>query len=459
MANENIRRQPIFDPSDLPNAAAGMGVFPDMPAAAPVPIHQMGMAMQAQVWNEVLSMPECHRTLLTQTEVQGLWGTRDEALMTTPEGLSRMRVVSTGFTAYCDMDTDSSGSVATTAFQLAGPFVPDDRIASVEEAAAWIRKIGMALLTNAKTCCTSMFPGISSAWSTARAAGQENAQPGPLHGVAFNSDNDASEFPLSFTGGNQPTLAAAVRFIRFIADMIKHETSSTMSAMVGTVIAITKRGNITRPKLRKVLAELSKATAKELQCDIQDIRHIFEVLGSTINKENAKNYFDSVIAMCGMTRGMRLSLMAQQAALAGLTQISCIRNALYNYPNFPWARIFEMWPAQMAAVQNALTLIANNPYYGFDSDLGNVKATLYKDVFVLAKKLLIKLGGASTLANYEGGKTTCANADEVEAMIERYIAYQSTPPEGDYSPSTLQKTSNLLTSAANSNQLAMDLQN
>jgi len=458
MAEVNIRNNSIFAESGLPQASDGVGVYPAQPDIIPLTTPQMGMAMQAGVWDSALAMPDCHRTLITQTAVPGLWGAHDAALMSTPFGLALMRVTSNGFSAYCDVDMDSSGSMATMAFQLAGPFVPETRVASAELAATWIKRVGMALLANVKTCCTNMYPNISAVWAAARAAGQEGEQPGALGGIDFNSDNEAAVFPLSFTGGNQPTLAAAVAFIRFLADMTKDQTSSIMSVMVGTVIAITKRGNITRPKLRNVIAELSKATSKELLCDLQDIRHIFDVIGRTINKENARSYFDSVREMCGMDNGMRLSLMATQASLAGLTQIVVIRTALHNHPNFPWVRLQEMWPAQMTAVLTALTAISNNPFYGFDSDLGQVKATLYKDVFVVAKKLVIKLDGVSTLSNYAGGKSMCANSDEIEGMIERYIQYRSTPPQGAYPPDVLQKTANLLASAASSDRLAMDVQ-
>jgi len=458
MANNDLRTLPIYDVSGLPAAAAGMGVYPALPAVAPVPTHRMGMAMQTLVWTDALSMQDCHRIVLTQTAVAGLWGARDEALMATPIGLSLMRVVSNGFSAYGEVDMDSSGSMATMALQMAGAFVPEAQIASPELAAAWIQRIGMVLLANFKTCCTSMYPGISSAWATARAAGQEGVQPGILHGLEFNSDDDSAAFPLNFTSGNQPSLEAAVAFIHFVADMIKNESSASMSVLVGSVIALTKRGNITRPKLRSVTSELSKATSRELQFNLQDIKHIYEVVGRNITKENARDYFEAIQAMCGMENGMRLTLMAQQASLAGLTQITCIRTAITNHSNFPWVRLYEMWPSQMAAVQNALTAIRNNPFYGFDANLGQVKSTLYKDVFVVAKKLLIKIDGASTLSNYEGGKTTCANSEEVETMIERYVQHYGAPPQGEYSADIKQKTADLLASAAGSDQLAMDVQ-
>jgi len=458
MADDNLRIRPIYDVSNLPGAAAGMGVYPALPAVALVPTHRMGMAMQTPVWNDALALQDCHRIVLTQTAIEGLWGARDEALLSTPIGLSLMRVVSNGFSAYCEVEMDSSGSMATMSLQMTGPFVPEAQIASVESAATWTKRIGMVLLANFKTCCTSMYPGISSAWVTARAAGQEGGQPGALHGLEFNSDDDNSAFPLSFTSGNQPSLEASVAFIQFVADMIKNESSASMSVLVGSVIALTKRGCITRPKLRSVTSELSKATSRELQFNLQDIKHIYEVVGRNITKENARDYFEAIQAMCGMENGMRLSLMAQQASLAGLTPIVCIRTALTNHSNFPWVRLFEMWPAQMAAVQNALIAIGNNPFYGFDANLGQVKSTLYKDVFVVAKKLLIKIDGASTLSNYEGGKSTCANSEEVEAMIERYVLHHGAPPQGEYSTDVRQKTANLIASAAGSDRLAMDVQ-
>lgn len=456
MAEANIRNDAVFARADLPPAAEGIGAYPPPPEPAAVLTPQMGMCMQTPVWTRIMALPECHMTLLTRTAVEGLWGEADAEFLSSPLGLSAVKVVSNGFSAFCDIDTDTSGSMATMAFQMAGPHVPAAQVAAADIAATWIQRIAMVLLANDKTCCTSMFPRLADSWAEARAAGQEGAPAGALHGVNFNSDNDADQFPLSFTTGNLPPLAAAVRFILYVAEKTKEETSPILSALVGTVIAITKRGNITRSKLRNVLSELSKTTNKELTCDHQDIRHIYDVIGRTINRNNARNYFDAVRAMCGMNQGMRLSLMAQQASLAGLTQIVCIRMALHNHPTFPWVRLFEMWPSQMIAVQNALTAIGNNPFYGFDSDLGQVRSTLYKDVFVVAKKLLVRLDGCSTLSNYEGGKSMCANSEEIEAMIERYIRHQSAPPQGAYSEDVLQRTANLLTSADNSDRLTMD---
>ena len=87
----------------------------------------------------------------------------------------------------------------------------------------------------------------------------------------------------------------------------------------------------------------------------------------------------------------------QQAAGSGLTAIATIAKAIRRHPKFYWGRLALMFPEETQKVIGALRLIANNPYYGFNSDLGVVKSSGYPDWAWATKELLIKVDGDSSL--------------------------------------------------------------
>jgi hypothetical protein len=81
-----------------------------------------------------------------------------------------------------------------------------------------------------------------------------------------------------------------------------------------------------------------------------------------------------------LPEALRLQLTVQQATGAGLTVINITEQALQTYPNFLWSVLVRLFPNEMNSVQNALTAITGNLYYGFRKDLGPVRSTLYKNV-------------------------------------------------------------------------------
>lgn len=98
---------------------------------------------------------------------------------------------------------------------------------------------------------------------------------------------------------------------------------------------------------------------------------------------------------------MRLRLTIVQAAGSGLTCLILILKAMRIYANFPWWVVAALYGNEMANVETATTAVGDNPYYGFKKDLGAVKSRLYKNIAWVAKELLVRINGETTLNNYK----------------------------------------------------------
>lgn len=50
------------------------------------------------------------------------------------------------------------------------------------------------------------------------------------------------------------------------------------------------------------------------------------------------------------------------------------------YKDFNWTLVGKILHPELLHYKDAVEAIADNPYYGFKSDLGVVKSTLYKNI-------------------------------------------------------------------------------
>jgi hypothetical protein len=144
--------------------------------------------------------------------------------------------------------------------------------------------------------------------------------------------------------------------------------------------------------------------------------------------------------------------------LSWLTTIVIIKKALELHHDFPWARIAEMWPAQVNAATQAYTLIENQPFFGYSGDLGDVKSTNYKDLAYVRKELLTKMDGAGSLGGYGGWKSAPRNKTIIATMIADYISVKEDPPTGPMDAVPIGLAQGLISAAHSSNRITMQIE-
>ena len=317
-------------------------------------------------------------------------------------------------TSFADI-TDESAIMAAIMMHTMTPFVEDDHKMTPADGETVIRQAAAALLTNQNQCTTVVAPTIAQRWGEAIVAG------GAFHGFTIGG-NPVNALPMPAVRYADIATADAIRFIRWVEQNCK--PPSWKSDMIGLhaalMIAIPRRGTILPSKIKTVATEVRTSFGVELPTQIGLYRALYASCGRFITAENARDLFHTWnSAIPGSALRLRLTL--QQAAGSGLTAIATITKALRRHPKFYWGRLAHMFPEETQKVIAALRTIANNPYFGFNGDLGIVKSSGYPNWCWAAKELLIKVDGDSSLLSYAGWVSRPAFFPRLQEML---LAYQ-----------------------------------
>lgn len=105
-------------------------------------------------------------------------------------------------------------------------------------------------------------------------------------------------------------------------------------------------------------------------------------------------------ALPGPTIRSKVTLM--EAIDRGLTCHMTFVKALKKHPNFPWLKVRRMYPHHFDAATNEVSIVGNNRFYGFRSDLGDARSTLYKYVSYITKEFVVCTGDNLRLKGYRG---------------------------------------------------------
>lgn len=124
--------------------------------------------------------------------------------------------------------------------------------------------------------------------------------------------------------------------------------------------------------------------------DIDVIRNFFNYFGKTLSADLAGNVVQTWSTYIPPA-ALRMTIVLQQAANSGLTQIVTIGRAMVLQPSFPWAKVAALFPGQITSATNALRAIGDNPYYGFNSNLDVVKSTNFRDLAYWCKEILVRV--------------------------------------------------------------------
>lgn len=176
------------------------------------------------------------------------------------------------------------------------------------------------------------------------------------------------------------TVAMAEALALFLEVLAKAPSNSALALSTEiyclAYIGISKQGNITDAKLTAVCNAVSEETGRAINLITDDVRTFSNSFKPFINAHNA-------VAICeGLNQRMstfslRLCITMQQAVKSGMTSYWAVWEAISSYAGFPWVEAATHIPQDFSKYLEAVNLVGNNQYYGFNSDLGVAKHTNY----------------------------------------------------------------------------------
>ncbi|XP_018013560.1 uncharacterized protein LOC108670604 [Hyalella azteca] len=220
------------------------------------------------------------------------------------------------------------------------------------------------------------------------------------------------------------TIQEALAVLRVLACHWWHDSTQAhvASIQVSLLMALAKRGCATAGYVREICDVFYAEAGYQLDPipDCVDLCEVWKMISPYITDMNVGAIIQSWSA-CIPQDLLRLRLTLQQIPGQGLTALSAIKTALTSYPNFNWAHVAVLLENEAAAVQEALTAVGANIYYGYRRDLGPARSTRYKSFAWVAKELLIRKGGQSSLRAYKGWTPVPQKYHELEKMIANYV--------------------------------------
>lgn len=204
------------------------------------------------------------------------------------------------------------------------------------------------------------------------------------------------------------------------------EWLDNMNIFLNVIVALTKRGNVTDASVEKI----KEGVAQDL-----GVRNVYvlpptcaafyQQFGKWVTDTNAEGMFDHYRTLVPAW-SLRMTLTLQQAAGSGLTVFTLIKQALIEFSDFDWARLYQIIPSDFNKYETAAATVGTNNYYGFRSDIGDARATNFPSLGYAAQQLLIKAGGQRALSQYMGLKTGVRMKAELQEMVEQYVNRRAT---------------------------------
>lgn len=106
-----------------------------------------------------------------------------------------------------------------------------------------------------------------------------------------------------------------------------------------------------------------------------------------------------------------------------MTAYWMVWEALTLCTDLNWRAIAEILPQEFRKYADAVLIVGNNQYYGFNTDLGLAKHTNYMSLSWVASRVLMKSDPAtySALARYRGLPAQPKGSDDINLILERYV--------------------------------------
>nr|UYL95467.1 MAG: ORF3 [Zhangye Chuvi tick virus 1] len=239
---------------------------------------------------------------------------------------------------------------------------------------------------------------------------------GALHGVKVPASSGLAAYnPVETLSVEEQT-----KLLNFLVNHQTPQLTRISTQLFCTLyVALAKRGTITEAKLAKINGELEETLGWDIGLDSETIKCVHARLAPEIPYSELPQIFKRwSTEIAKMSLRMRITL--DQAAGSGLTAFDTVKAALQRFPEFPWAAVFALIPAEADTFLEAVQLVGKDAYYGFRSDLGKVAASGYRTLAYVAKELMIRYGGpdGATLRGYKGWTRFPQHKEALDQLIE-----------------------------------------
>jgi hypothetical protein len=220
---------------------------------------------------------------------------------------------------------------------------------------------------------------------------------------------------------NTITPEEAVVYLMFLAShYINKELPLAM--LTSTYVACAKQGQITPTFITKVTEGVETDLGHTIELNLHTIRILYNQFGNNFDDITAPVVFRRWEQMFP-DQALRLRLTVEQVTFNRLTVYLVIKEALQTFPSFPWPRLNKLLPGELERYCIAVNLIGNNPYFRYKKDIGEAVSTRYKNLGWVAKELLIRGAGKSSLVGYVGWPRTVPNHDRVKRIIDTFLRH------------------------------------
>lgn len=190
--------------------------------------------------------------------------------------------------------------------------------------------------------------------------------------------------------------------------------------IVHVYLAVLKRGTISEAFADKISAGLATdLQITNLRIDVEACKVFYSIFGGLVTDVTIAE-ITTRWELLLPTPALRLRLTVAQASGSGLTALSVTGRAIRTYTDFDWGRIREIYGDEWANFTTAVQTVGENHWYGFRKDLSIVASTKYKNLSYVAKELLTKVNGESSLKNYGGWTRRAKYQGTVDLLIANY---------------------------------------
>jgi hypothetical protein len=339
-----------------------------------------------------------------------------------------------GMLANEDQSFLGPDGIAGVAFQGLTFNASPDLVATNAQRVDILQRATRGLIGNFRGVLNSRFTGLANQWTT--------LLDGDLQGMVLregHGDDDPVLMPNMLPVPNIdhrliPQETAEI-VVSQAAKFLVNATSWNTGLYAYFYVSMAKRGGITQKKLDSLITEINTANGTNIQSDQDATRRIWEHCGRHITAANAPNAFHTWETSLTAPTALRVRIACQQASGAGLTALTTIVRAIKCFPTFYWSRVFKWFPEETAALRDALLLVNNNPYFGFSAEMGQARATRYKNLAWVSKELLLRISGETSLRAYKGWVRIPELSDTLVGLIEKYatgyhLRKVTTAPDG-----------------------------
>ncbi|GLV33568.1 hypothetical protein CBL_20283, partial [Carabus blaptoides fortunei] len=197
-----------------------------------------------------------------------------------------------------------------------------------------------------------------------------------------------------------------------------------LSLIVHITVAVAKRGTISQGFASKVEGGINTDLGKSVTIFTEAITLFYASFSTGINDNTVAGIFERWKALIPAL-AMRLILTINQASGGGLISFLVIGEAMLLYKTFPWDRVALILSEDRAKYLLAVNAVGTNKYYGFKRQLGPARSTNYKNLAYVAKELLIKIGGKSSLNQYQGWTNRPRDKQQLDQLITDFESNRS----------------------------------